>query len=480
MIGGFLGGLANAGQVVRGADEAQNETLKRALIQLELRQAQQQDAALGLAGQALPYIGQGGDMAQGGLPQGMPSYQPGQVQQAPLGPPPSQQPIIAPNLAGPGVNWQGEDPVLKQRVSAMLSDAPPDISQASAVTSGLRTNQQQADAYHRYQTGQGGLAAPPGKSLHETGQAADWTFKNPQADQWVHQNAGRFGLEFPLGARDPNHMQLVKGEVQRTGLEAIKSGVPAAPVREASQAAITASSSIDPSTFGRSRIHDLAQAIEKAAPGAPPAVKMLALMQLNKLMAPEDQQMFRYLLAQQRGELQMALTQRRGEQQLAAIDRREQSALDVEGYRQKGRVDIETQKEVGRGKLEAQKEEGRVARQNQRLVAAEKQHDQINERLDRHFEQNQARLKGNEAAVEQYRKAMLNLNSLKAEQDPLNPDPKIAAEIEKGRQNVLRLWQQNPGALPPPSAVMGEGGPVPQAAPQVPQQTPQQPSPPIR
>lgn len=53
------------------------------------------------------------------------------------------------------------------------------------------------------------LAAPPGRSNHERGLAADLVFgpegSKQKADNtaWAHANAARFGLKFPMGTRRP-------------------------------------------------------------------------------------------------------------------------------------------------------------------------------------------------------------------------------------------------------------------------------------
>ena len=288
MIGGFLGGLANAGGVVRGADEAQGEALRRALQQLAIRQYQQNQLQRQQQQQ-----GEGAlyrTLAQpGGLPQGMPSSQPGQVQQQPLAPPgPPQGPTMSPNLAGSGVNWQNENPAFQQRVSSMLAAAPPDIRNASAVDSGYRTNQQQADIYARSGQGTKFMAAPPGKSMHEQGMAADWTFKTPQADQWMHQNAGRFGLGFPLGARDPNHMQIDK-----------QMSLPEPDAQAGTQLAGSIAQRVGPQASGLVDLQRLASALDKTAPGLPDHIKFNALMKLEPLLNQQSkaqlQEMWREL-----------------------------------------------------------------------------------------------------------------------------------------------------------------------------------------
>jgi hypothetical protein len=47
------------------------------------------------------------------------------------------------------------------------------LPEAARITSAVRSRQQQADAYARYKAGTGGVAAPPGHSRHEVGQAVD-------------------------------------------------------------------------------------------------------------------------------------------------------------------------------------------------------------------------------------------------------------------------------------------------------------------
>jgi hypothetical protein len=72
-----------------------------------------------------------------------------------------------------------------------------------------RSSDLQARLYYNYRMGLGGLAAPPGRSRHEIGQAADL---GAGADlDWLHAHAGEFGLEFLpgyAGSIDPGHIQL--------------------------------------------------------------------------------------------------------------------------------------------------------------------------------------------------------------------------------------------------------------------------------
>lgn len=73
---------------------------------------------------------------------------------------------------------------------------------------GDRDPQTQSVYYNRYRTGRGGLAARPGHSLHQSGNAMD--IPDGAFANWLHAgNAARFGLGFPLGDSDPNHIQMM-------------------------------------------------------------------------------------------------------------------------------------------------------------------------------------------------------------------------------------------------------------------------------
>lgn len=77
------------------------------------------------------------------------------------------------------------------------------------IDNAFRTRAQQADLFRRKPH----LAAPPGRSNHERGTAADLTFTADGA-AWAHANAARFGLKFPMLSRakgrkfEPWHVEL--------------------------------------------------------------------------------------------------------------------------------------------------------------------------------------------------------------------------------------------------------------------------------
>lgn len=110
------------------------------------------------------------------------------------------------------IHWAEESFPMRTRIDELWRAMPDQLKQGTYVTSAFRTYDEQAAARRRYETGQGGIAALPGHSFHEKGEAVDWHFTNPAASEWMHQNASKFGFEFPENLRDsdPNHMQLAE------------------------------------------------------------------------------------------------------------------------------------------------------------------------------------------------------------------------------------------------------------------------------
>jgi hypothetical protein len=100
--------------------------------------------------------------------------------------------------------FSGMQPAFSSALSNMFSSAPPEIQQNLRVMSGYRSPERQAQLW------QGALAkygspeaarkwvAPPGRSQHNHGDAADLKYLNPSALEWAKANAPKFGLSFPL------------------------------------------------------------------------------------------------------------------------------------------------------------------------------------------------------------------------------------------------------------------------------------------
>lgn len=73
------------------------------------------------------------------------------------------------------------------------------------ITSGFRSRAEQEKLYAAYKNGTGNLAAKPGTSNHESGDALD--LGPPSAFAWLKQNAGQFGFKNKI-ASEPWHWSL--------------------------------------------------------------------------------------------------------------------------------------------------------------------------------------------------------------------------------------------------------------------------------
>ncbi len=94
------------------------------------------------------------------------------------------------------------DPEFWARFGAFQAAAPGHIS----ITSGYRSVTEQAVLYEKYLNGTGNLAAAPGKSNHNHGLALDIAFSSAEVQQWAHQNAAAYGLNFPISS-EPWHIE---------------------------------------------------------------------------------------------------------------------------------------------------------------------------------------------------------------------------------------------------------------------------------
>lgn len=102
-------------------------------------------------------------------------------------------------------------PDFAQGIAGMIQNAPPGIAEGLGILSGTRSVERQTalwnDALKKYGSAAAARkwVAPPGKSKHNSGEAADlsWNGKSlkhapKEVIAWVHENAAQFGLHFPL------------------------------------------------------------------------------------------------------------------------------------------------------------------------------------------------------------------------------------------------------------------------------------------
>ncbi|WKL42066.1 D-alanyl-D-alanine carboxypeptidase family protein [Sinorhizobium meliloti] len=90
------------------------------------------------------------------------------------------------------------------KLAKMLASMPDDLKGSVTINSGYRSIERQQqlwlDALKKYGSPEAARkwVAPPGNSQHNHGNAADLGYSSGQARQWMHANAGNFGLSFPL------------------------------------------------------------------------------------------------------------------------------------------------------------------------------------------------------------------------------------------------------------------------------------------
>lgn len=105
-------------------------------------------------------------------------------------------------------SFSGMAPDFNAALQRMLMEAPDEVRSAFKVSSGYRSNERQAQLWQEALAKYGSAdearkwVAPPGNSQHNHGNAADLKFMSPAAKAWVHANAGRYGLAFPLSNED--------------------------------------------------------------------------------------------------------------------------------------------------------------------------------------------------------------------------------------------------------------------------------------
>ncbi|NSZ02289.1 phage tail protein [Agrobacterium tumefaciens] len=91
----------------------------------------------------------------------------------------------------------------QKRLATMIASMPKELGSVT-INSGFRSVQRQQElwlqALRKYGSPEAARrwVAPPGRSNHNKGLAADLGYSSDDARQWIHQNAGNYGLSFPL------------------------------------------------------------------------------------------------------------------------------------------------------------------------------------------------------------------------------------------------------------------------------------------
>lgn len=111
---------------------------------------------------------------------------------------------------------QGLNPQVQAALARMVAAMPAGIRGGLRINSGFRSERRQAElfsqAVQKYGSEQAARrwVAPPGRSQHNHGMAVDLGFGSPEVKDWVRQNAGAYGLTFPM-AHEPWHIELAGG-----------------------------------------------------------------------------------------------------------------------------------------------------------------------------------------------------------------------------------------------------------------------------
>ncbi|QXN72638.1 tape measure protein [Rhodobacter phage RcZahn] len=98
---------------------------------------------------------------------------------------------------------------LAEMVAAAQAQFGPD---AVSITSAFRSVERQRELWEQALQQYGSpeearrWVAPPGQSSHNFGMAADLGYRSPEVEQWFHQNAGQFGLDYRMG-NEPWHIE---------------------------------------------------------------------------------------------------------------------------------------------------------------------------------------------------------------------------------------------------------------------------------
>lgn len=126
-------------------------------------------------------------------------------------------------------SFTGMNPEFASALAQMFAAAPPEVQSQLRVSSGYRSPERQAqlwdDALKKYgsESAARKWVAPPGRSQHNHGNAADLKYMADAAREWAHANAGNFGLAFPL-ANENWHVELASARGGKPAMTAAAPG----------------------------------------------------------------------------------------------------------------------------------------------------------------------------------------------------------------------------------------------------------------
>ncbi len=125
-------------------------------------------------------------------------------------------PADSKDAAKPGKSDGGLNPEIKSRFDKMMDEAPEKVRKSVKVNSGYRSIERQKqlfdEAVKKYGSEDAArkYVAPPGRSQHNFGEAMDLDFGSLAAQEYIHRNAEKYGLKFPL-PHEPWHIERIDG-----------------------------------------------------------------------------------------------------------------------------------------------------------------------------------------------------------------------------------------------------------------------------
>nr|WP_280142658.1 D-alanyl-D-alanine carboxypeptidase family protein [Methylobacterium gossipiicola] len=110
---------------------------------------------------------------------------------------------------------------LKSRLANMVADMPENLRAKFQINSGFRSPERQAElfaaAVKKYGSEEAARkwVAPPGNSMHNHGRAADLNMNgDPAVKEWLHANASKYGLGFPM-SHEPWHIEALDARASK-------------------------------------------------------------------------------------------------------------------------------------------------------------------------------------------------------------------------------------------------------------------------
>lgn len=126
-------------------------------------------------------------------------------------------------------SFSGMQPQFNSALQQLFTAAPPEYG--LQVGSGFRSIERQRELWNASDKS-GKMVARPGGSQHNHGNAADLHAggmrldkASPAAKQWVHDNAGKYGLNFPM-SYEPWHIELTGARGKRPDVSLVASAPP--------------------------------------------------------------------------------------------------------------------------------------------------------------------------------------------------------------------------------------------------------------